>query len=157
MTPFAVLPGLQYNRGAIEDPAAYARERGSASWLFLVGDEFASMPGGMSFDQVRDAVPQVARVVSDPPLELTLDLARQHVAALDALPRPTLVSCRTGPRASAVVYMYSGLARGADAQDVIDAAAADGAPFMAFPVYQAWVRSAIETLRQETEGSDPVT
>jgi len=87
MTDFALPADLAYNRGLIDDPRAYARERGVQSWLFLVGDEFAATPGGMSWAQVQESVHTSARVVSDPPRELTLDLARQHVAALDALPR----------------------------------------------------------------------
>src|SRR6187200_1927164 len=100
MAEFHLPKDLTFNRGAIQDPSAYAKDAGSASWLFLVGDEFASMPGGMSYEQVQDAVPVSARVVSDPPRVLDLDLARQHVDALEHLPRPTLISCRSGPRAS---------------------------------------------------------
>jgi len=140
---------LTSNRGPIQDPAAYAREAGVASWLFLVGDEFASMPGGMSFAQVLDAVPHTARVISDPPRTMTVELARQHVAALDSLPRPTLVSCRAGPRSSAVLYMYSGLRQGADPQDVLAAAEQEGALFCATPELKAWVVESIETLRAE--------
>jgi protein tyrosine phosphatase (PTP) superfamily phosphohydrolase (DUF442 family) len=33
------------------------------------------------------------------------ELAREHVAALDSLPRATLVTCRAGTRSSAVVYL----------------------------------------------------
>ena len=107
MAKFALPPDLMHNRGLIEDPAAYARTCRCASWLFLIGDEFASMPEGISWAEVQDAVPHAARVISDPPRVLNLELARQHVAALDALPRPTLVTCRRGPRSSAVVYMYA--------------------------------------------------
>jgi len=38
MTDFALPADLVYNRGLLDDPAAYARERGIRSWLFLVGD-----------------------------------------------------------------------------------------------------------------------
>lgn len=147
MPAFRLPDDLMFNRARIEDPAAYAREHGSASWLFIVGEEFASMPGGMSYEQVQAAVAHSARVVSDPPRVLDLALARQHVEALDALPRPTLVSCRTGPRASAVAYMYAGLKAGASYDDVIAAAQADAAPFCAFPEYQDWVRSSMESLK----------
>jgi protein tyrosine phosphatase (PTP) superfamily phosphohydrolase (DUF442 family) len=136
-----------YNRGAIQDPSAYARETGSASWLFLVGEEFASMPGGMSYAQVQQSVPVSARVISDPPLALDLDLARQHVAALEQLPRPTLISCRTGPRASAVAYMYAGLKAGAAPAEVLAAAEHDAAPFCAFDKYKEWLLSSMESLR----------
>lgn len=151
MAGFELPDDLIFNRRAIEDPEAYAREAGVASWLFLVGDAFASMPGGMSWAQVQQAVPASARVVSDPPLELDLELARQHVAALDALPRPTLISCRTGPRASAVAYMYAGLEAGASPSEVLDAAERDAAPFCAFPAYKAWVQSSMESLRDTAE------
>lgn len=144
---FQLPTDLVYNRERIDDPTGYARQRGVQSWLYINGEEFAAMPGGMSYQQVQQAVPHCARVVSDPPRVLDLELARQHVAALDALPRPTLVSCRAGPRASAVAYMYAGLKAGASAHDVLAAAVRDGAPFCAFADYQDWVRDAIETLR----------
>jgi len=141
------LPGdLMYNRAAIQDARAYARDCGAASWLFIVGEEFASMPGGMSYSQVQEAVPHCARVISDPPRVLDLTLARQHVEALEALPRPTLISCRTGPRASAVAYMYAGLKSGARYEDVIAAAEREKAPFCGFPDYKDWVRSSMESL-----------
>jgi hypothetical protein len=141
------LPGdLMYNRGAIQDPIAYAKETGSASWLFLVGEAFASMPGGISYAQVQQAVSSSARVVSDPPVTLDLELARQHVEALDQLARPTMISCRTGPRASAVAYMYAGLKLGATPAEVIAAAENDSTPFCAFPDYKEWVRSSMESL-----------
>lgn len=146
MNNFALPASLRFNRAPIQDPAAYLKESGCSSWLYLVGDEFASMPQGMSYEQVRAAAPHCARVVSDPPRVLDLALARQHVEALDALPRPTLVSCRSGPRASAVAYMYAGLQAGARHEDVIEAAERDHAPFCAFPEYKAWVRLAMESL-----------
>ena len=147
MAGFQLPQDLMYNRGAIREPSAYAKETGCASWLFLVGEEFASMPGGMSYAQVQQAVPVSARVVSDPPLELNLDLALQHVAALEQLPRPTLISCRTGPRASAVAYMYAGLKAGATPAEVVAAAELDAAPFCAFAAYKEWVRSSMESLQ----------
>jgi protein tyrosine phosphatase (PTP) superfamily phosphohydrolase (DUF442 family) len=72
---------------------------------------------------------------------------QQHVAALDTLPRPTLVSCRVGPRASAVAYMYAGLRAGATPDEVIAAAEEEDAPFCAFDDYKEWVKSSIESLR----------
>lgn len=148
MPEFRLPSDLSFNRGQIQDPSAYAKEAGSASWLFLVGDEFASMPGGMSYEQVQEAVPVSARVVSDPPRVLTLDLARQHIAALEHLPRPTLISCRSGPRASAVAYMYAGLKAGATPDEVLAAAEKDDAPFCASKEIQEWVRSSMESLRR---------
>src|SRR5580765_5507086 len=129
MAGFETPSDLTHNRGLISDPAAFAREHDAASWLYLCGAEFASMDGGMSYADVQAAVPQSANVVSDPPRVLDMDLARRQLAALDDLPRPTLVTCRTGPRSSALVYLYSGLKAGASPEDVLARARADEAPF----------------------------
>jgi hypothetical protein len=145
------LPGdLSYNNGFIKDPVNYLKERGCVSWLYLVGKEFSKMENGMSYEQVQDATPYSINVISDPPLVLDLDLANQHVKALDSLPRPTLISCRSGPRASAVAYMYSGLKLGVEPDEVIATAEKDNAPFTKFEEYKDWVRSSIESLRKES-------
>jgi hypothetical protein len=148
MKNFQLLEGLHFNRGLIQDPSNYIKEAGCASWLFLIGEEFASMEGGMSYDQVKAATPISMNVVSDPPRVLNLELAKQHIEALDSLPRPTLISCRTGPRASAVAYMYSGLKQGADPDEVIAMAEKNQAPFVKFEEYKDWVRSCIKSLRK---------
>jgi len=145
------LPGnLRYNNGFIKDPVSYFKESGCTSWLSLVGEEFSKMENGISYQQVQEATPYSANVVSDPPETLNLELANQHVKALDTLPRPTLISCRTGPRASAVAYMYSGLKLGAEPDEVIATAEKDNAPFIQFQEYKDWVRSSIQSLREET-------
>jgi hypothetical protein len=145
------LPGdLSFNKGLIQDPTTYIKEAGCKSWLYLVGQEFSKMPGGMSYEQVQAATPDCMNVVSDPPMVLNLNLARQHVEALNILPRPTLISCRTGPRASAVAYMYSGLKVGAEPDEVLAAAERDQAPFVQFEDYKEWVRSSIDSLRKES-------
>ena len=149
MKDFELPEDLNYNRGLIQHPETYLQETGCRSWLFLVGEEFSKMEGGMSYDQVQAATPYSKNVVSDPPRVLNLDLARQHVAALDTLPRPTLISCRTGPRASAVAYMYAGLKTGAAPDEVIAAAEKSEAPFIKFEDYKDWVRTSLETLRTE--------
>jgi hypothetical protein len=154
MKNFQLLNGLHFNRGLIQDPATYFKNTECTSWLFLVGEEFAKMEGGMSYDQVKAATPQSINVISDPPRVLNLDLAKQHVAALDLLPRPTLISCRMGPRASAVAYMYSGLKLGAEADEVLAIAEKDQAPFVQFEEYKEWVRSSIKSLRTESDESD---
>src|SRR5438034_4064597 len=137
---------LTFNRGLIADPEAFARAANAASWLFLCGEEFAAMEGGMSYASVQAAVAQSANIVSDPPQVLDMDLARRHVAALDDLPRPTLVTCRTGPRSSAVVYLYSGLRAGAGADEVLARAEADGAPFAGSGELRAWGAQGLDEL-----------
>src|SRR5438874_13132027 len=115
MADFESPSDLKFNRGPISDPDAFARDANAASWLFLCGEEFAAMDGGMSYADVQAAVPESANVVSDPPREMTMELARRQIDALDRLPRPTAVTCRTGPRSSALVYLHSGLQSGASA------------------------------------------
>jgi hypothetical protein len=149
MSKFELPRDLICNTEKLADPSAFAREHGAASWLYLVGSEFAAMEGGMSYAQVQDAVPRSINVISDPPRVLDLALARQHVAALDELPRPTLVTCRAGPRSSAVIYMYAGLRAGAAPEDVLAAAESAGALFCKFDDYKAWVAESIEALRRE--------
>ncbi|WP_426572122.1 hypothetical protein [Aquihabitans sp. McL0605] len=137
---------LSNNRGLIADPARFARERSAASWLYLNGEEFASMEGGMSYDDVQAAVAASANVISDPPREMTMALARQHVAALDALPRPTVVTCRRGPRSSAVIYLYAGLQQGATADEVLAQAERDDAAFLADDSLKEWVAQGLTEL-----------
>jgi hypothetical protein len=146
MADFQSPADLAHNRGLIEDPEAFARDANAASWLFLCGEEFAEMDGGMSYASVRAAVAESANVVSDPPRAMDMDLARRHVAALDELPRPTLVTCRTGPRSSAVVYLYAGLREGAAADEVLARAEADGAPFAGSDELRAWVAQGLDEL-----------
>jgi hypothetical protein len=136
---FSALEDLRYNRGLIADPESFAREANAASWLYMCGEAFAAMDGGMSYADVQAAVDASANIVSDPPVVMDMDLARQQMAALDELPRPTLVTCRTGPRSSAVIYLYAGLKAGASAEEVRARAEADGAPFVAMDDLVAWV------------------
>jgi hypothetical protein len=146
MPDFDTPTDLRYNRGPIADPEAFARDADAASWLYLCGEEFASMEGGMSYESVQAAVAESANVVSDPPREMTMDLARQQIAALDELARPTLVTCRAGPRSAALVYLYSGLRSGATAEDVLARAEADGAPFTQSDELKDWVRQGLDEL-----------
>ena len=163
MAQFTGPTDLTFNRGLISDPAAFARDATAASWLFLCGEEFAAMDGGMSYASVKAAVPASANIVSDPPRELDMDIARQHIAALDRLPRPTVVTCRTGPRSSALVYLYAGLRApspllsslfplspalfsSATADELLASAEADDAPFARSDELRAWVAQGIDEL-----------
>jgi hypothetical protein len=146
MADFAGPEGLTFNRGPIADPEAFAHDAGAASWLFLCGEEFASMDGGMSYAQVQAAVPTSLNIVSDPPTVMDMDLARRNLAALDELPRPTLVTCRGGPRSSAIAYLYAGLKSGVTADDVIAKAEADNAPFAQSDELKAFVRQGMAEL-----------
>jgi len=100
----------------------------------------------MSYADVQAAVPESVNIVSDPPRVLDTDLARQQVAALDQLPRPTLVTCRTGPRSSALVYLYAGLRAGATADAVLARAEADDALFTRSDELKGWVAQSLDEL-----------
>lgn len=146
MSSFGTPTDLMHNRGLISDPEAFAKEKGAESWLFLCGEAFASTDGGMSYTDVERAVPVSANVVSDPPTPLDLDLARRQIEALEGLPRPTLVTCRTGPRSSALIYLYAGLRAGASADQVLARAEADDAPFAQSEELRAWVTDGLAQL-----------
>ena len=146
MADFDFPDDLKFNREAIVDPEAFARDADARSWLFLCGDDFAAKDWGMSYAQVQAAVPESENIVSDPPVEMTMDLARQHMAALERLPRPTLVTCRTGPRSSAIAYLYAGLKAGATPDEVLAAADADAPPFTGVDAYRAFVTQGLEEL-----------
>lgn len=139
MAEFQSPTDLIHNRGLIADPRAFAKDAGAESWLFLCGEEFAGMEGGMSFADVQSAVHESVNLIADPPRPFDKDVAQRGVAALDELPRPTLVTCRTGPRSSALVYLYAGLRSGASADEVLARAEADGAPFVQAEPLRAWV------------------
>lgn len=143
MADLTALSDLRHNRGLIADPESFARDADAASWLYLCGEAFATMDGGMSYADVQAAVPASANVVSDPPVVMDMDLARRQIAALDDLPRPTLVTCRTGPRSAAVIYLYAGLKAGASAEEVLARAEADGAPFVRSDELVAWVEQGL--------------
>jgi hypothetical protein len=146
MADFESPADLFFNRGLISDPPAFARAKDADAWLFLCGEEFATMEGGMSYADVQSAVANSANVVSDPPQVLDMDLARRQIDALDALPRPTLVTCRSGPRSSALVYLYAGLQAGASADDVLAQAEADDAPFIGSDPLRSWVKQGLAEL-----------
>ena len=146
MADFESPTDLKFNRGLIADPEAFASDANAASWLFLCGEEFAAIEGGMSYADVQAAVPESVNIVSDPPRVLDTDLARQQVAALDQLPRPTLVTCRTGPRSSALVYLYAGLRAGATADAVLARAEADDALFTRSDELKGWVAQSLDEL-----------
>jgi hypothetical protein len=139
MAEFQSPTDLMHNRGLIADPVAFAKDAGAASWLYLCGEEFAGMEGGMCFADVQSAVHESENLIADPPRPFDMDVARRGVAALDKLPRPTLVTCRTGPRSSALVYLYAGLRSGASADDVLARAEADNVPFTEAEPLKAWV------------------
>lgn len=144
---FSTPTDLAFNRGRIADPGSFAEDAGGASWLFLCGEEFASMEGGMSYADVEAAVSESENLVADPPRPFDMGVARRGIEALDRLPRPTLVTCRTGPRSSALVYLYEGLRSGASAEDVLERAEADDAPFVGAEPLKAWVVQGLDELR----------
>jgi hypothetical protein len=57
-----------------------------------------------------------------------------------------LVTCRTGPRSSAAVYLYAGLQAGASASEVLARADADNAPFARSDELRALVTEGLREL-----------
>jgi hypothetical protein len=141
---------LVHNRELIVDPTTFAQRAGAASWLYLCGEEFAAMEGGMSFADVQAAVPEAENLIADPPHPFDMEVARRGVEALDRLPRPTIVTCRTGPRSSALIYLYAGLRSGASPDDVFARAEADDAPFMQAEPLREWVAQGLAQLSTTT-------
>ena len=139
MSEFLSPTDLRHNRELVDDPAAFAKDADAASWLYLCGPEFAAAEGGMSYADVQSAVGESANLIADPPHPFDMDVARRGVAMLDELPRPTLVTCRTGPRSSALVYLYAALRSGASADEVLAHAEADDAPFIKAEPLKDWV------------------
>src|SRR3954469_16827055 len=146
MAAFQAPTDLAFNRGLIASPEEFAHAHDAAAWLFLCGDEFAAMEGGMSYASVEAAVPEAVQLPADPPRDFDMEIARRGVDALDYLPRPALVTCRTGPRSSALVYLYAGLKANASADDVLAQADADHAPFAANEQLRAWVTKGLAEL-----------
>lgn len=146
MAGFEPPSDMRFNRGLIADPQAFAQDAGAASWLYMCSEAFAEVEGGMSYAQVQEAVPESVNIVAEPPRPLDMDLAREGIATLDALPRPTLVTCRTGPRSSALVYMYAGIKAGASHDEVLARAEADGAPFVKSEEIKGWVSQGLREL-----------
>jgi protein tyrosine phosphatase (PTP) superfamily phosphohydrolase (DUF442 family) len=146
MGSFETPTDLTFNRGLVADPSEFARDNNAAAWLFLCGEDFAQTEGGISFANVQNAVSASVNIAVDT-VPLTMDVARQGIAALDELPRPTLVTCRTGPKSSALVYLYAGIKAGASTDDVLARAEADGAPFIHAEPLKAWVAQGLDELR----------
>lgn len=84
--------------------------------------------------------------MADPPHPFDMDVARRGIAVLDELPRPTLVTCRTGPRSSALIYLYEGLRSGASAEEVLARAEAEDAPFVQLEPLRNWVAQGLAEL-----------
>ena len=146
MPEFPSPADLTYDHGLIADPAVFASDAGAASWLYLCGEEFAATEGGMSYADVQAAVPESVNLIADPPRPFDSEVARRGIEALDRLPRPTLVTCRTGPRSSALVYLYEGLRAGASPAEVLARAEADGAPFIQAEPLKEWVVRGLDEL-----------
>jgi hypothetical protein len=155
VTDFRHPSDLIHNTALIANPAMFAKEAGAASWLYLCGEEFAAMEGGMAYADVQSTVPASVNLIADPPHPFDMDVARRGIAALDRLPRPTLVTCRTGPRSSAMTYLYAGLRSGASADDVLARAEADGAPFIRIEPLKAWVRQGLAQLSEDDRNEGP--
>src|SRR5204862_542009 len=121
-------------------PYSYAAARSCSKIMFRTSpiSSAPTLPRRASFS-VRFVKPEMSANTAVP----GMDLARRQMAALDELPRPTLVTCRTGGRSAAVIYLYAGLQAGASAEEVLARAEADGAPFVRSEELVAWVEQGL--------------
>ena len=90
--------------------------------------------------------------MSDPPRILDMDLARRQLAALGDLPRPTLVTCRTGARS----WRWSTCTRGSFRRvvwQVLARAESDGAPFVRRAECRVWVEQGLRELSEAAAGA----
>src|SRR6476660_1371040 len=85
MSEFQSPTDMSYNRGLIPCAVTFATQAGAASWLYLCGEEFAAMEGGMSYADVQSAVRESENLIADPPREFDMDVARRGVEALDRM------------------------------------------------------------------------
>jgi hypothetical protein len=74
---------------------------------------------------------------------LSLPLADSLCRALDDLPRPTLVTCMSGARATAVSRMYLARRRGVGAEEVIEAAEEKKEAWLKNAKLVAWMRKCL--------------
>ena len=88
--------GLIYNTEPIADPEGFASEAGAASWLYLCGEEFASMEGGMSYAQVKEALARLHPEdraayyeVKDPVCDIIIEAAERWAAETGYVPGPS--------------------------------------------------------------------
>lgn len=74
---------------------------------------------------------------------LSLPLADSLCRSLDDLPRPTLVSCMSGSRATAVSRMYLARSRGVGAEEVISVAEKKNEPWAKNAKLVAWIKECL--------------
>ena len=146
MTGFEFPDDLRFNREAVSDPEAFARDTGAASWLFLCGDDFAALDWGMSYTQVQASVPESENIVSDPPVALSVEFARRARRGAGSAAATDVGHVSYGARSAAVAYLYAGLRAGASADEVLARADADDAPFAGVDALRDFVRQGLAEL-----------
>ena len=146
MTDFETPTDLMNNRGLIADPEAFAREKGAASWLFLCGEEFASRRAACRTQTSSAPCPWRRMSSRTRRFSSTSTSPASRSRRSTACPGRPLVTCRTGPRSSALIYLYAGLQAGASAEDVFARAEADDAAFVKSDELRAWVADGLEQL-----------
>ena len=104
------------------------------------------MEGGMSYDSVQAAVPESANVTRTPRACSTWSSPAARWRRSTSCPGRRCVTCRKGPRSSALVYLYAGLKAGATAEEVIARAEEDEAPFAASDELKSWVTEGLREL-----------
>lgn len=74
-----------------------------------------------------------------------VDAFHQYRAALDSLPRPTLIACGTNRRAGAVYAAYEGARRKLSVEEVAADSQRRGFTYLALPKFAVWVNTIVST------------
>ena len=121
-------------------------------WLKLIPEESYSFadPATVPFlDADKKCNSVMVSVEAD---SLTSPLVDSLIAALDALPRPALISCKSGARATAVARLYAARKLNATSEVVLRAAIAKKEPWTNNEKLVQWIKDNLPKERAEKTG-----
>mmetsp|Transcript_24199 Transcript_24199/g.39163 ORF Transcript_24199/g.39163 Transcript_24199/m.39163 type:complete len:347 (+) Transcript_24199:32-1072(+) len=145
--------GVLLEGAVTPEEAAAHRAAGAQALVYLCPDEggdtgFAA-PGGFQEGLLplfgEGHARQLPVVVTDA-LPANLELARALVAALEELPRPLVLQCRSANRASAPLAMYLAKKNQWTADQTQEYGEKSELPFVGVPKLAEWVRNYVESL-----------
>ena len=126
-------------------------------WLNLIPEKNYTFPDPSSVPFLAADKKCDSRFVSVEADALTAPLIDDLVAALDALPRPALISCKSGSRATAVARLYAARKLNATSEVVLLAARAKKEAWLNNAKLVAWVTSNLpsESIASSSSSSSP--
>lgn len=142
--------------GGIDSDALAFLAAKYAGALYLSSDSPTDLGANSGFEAVQASFPagaiKVALDVSRDAYKVdgdsTLAAAQEYkafAAALDSLPRPTVIICKTARRASAVVAAYEGVKGRNSVDEVLSRASAQDLKFLGHEGLKKWVSTVVET------------